>query len=173
MDFLAFVIAFLPCSFEGLEMSFFSYIAKGREGFIGTIAGVLAVIALIYFTYLFLPVLVSDTVEYLIKIILGMLLLAMGTLFIFIDYPINGKSSFLIAFLGIIGEGIEVDIFTVSSWLMTGDFILAMLGGILGFLWILTFSKVVYIRIKESTMRHIATVILYIVGFIVLTSGIV
>ena len=173
MDFLAFVIAFLPCSFEGLEMSFFSYIAKGREGLIGTIAGVLAVISLIYFTYLFLPVLVSDTVEYLMKIVLGMLLLAMGTLFIFVDYPIHGKSSFLIAFLGIIGEGIEVDIFTVSSWLMTGDFILAMLGGILGFLWILTLSKFVYIRIKESTMRHIATVILYIVGFIVLTSGII
>jgi len=76
-----------------------------------------------------------------------MLLLAMGTLFIFVDYPIHGKSSFLIAFLGIIGEGIEVDIFTVSSWLMTGDFILAMLGGIFGFLWILTLSKVVYIRV--------------------------
>jgi len=173
MDFLAFIIAFLPSSFEGLEMSFFSYIAKGREGAIGTIAGVIAVVSLIYFTYVFLPVLISDTAEYLMKIALGALLLAMGTLFIFVEYPIHGKSSFLIAFLGIIGEGIEVDIFTVSSWLMTGDFILAMLGGIIGFFWVLALSKFVYIRIKESTMRRIATVILYTVGFIVLTSGIV
>jgi len=170
MDFLAFIIAFLPSSFEGLEMSFFSYIAKGKEGAIGMVAGVMAIISLIYFTYVFLPVLVSDIAEHIMKVALGALLLAMGTLFIIVDCPIHGKSSFLIAFLGIIGEGIKVDIFTVSSWLMTGDFILAMLGGIIGFLWVLALSKFVYIRIKENTMRHIATVILYTVGFIVLTS---
>ena len=51
--------------------------------------------------------------------------------------------------------------------MLADDFILAILGGIIGFLWILTLPRFVYIRIKESTMRRIATVILYIVVFIV------
>ncbi|NON61535.1 hypothetical protein HLB03_02255 [Acidianus sp. DSM 29099] len=172
---MAFIFSFFPCSFEGFEMSFFSYIAsKGdkRAGNVGTLVGVIVVIGMIYLTLTFLPILVSDTTEYFIKITLGSILLAMGTAFIVMDYP-RPKTAFLVALLGIIAEGVEVDIFTVSSWVMTGDEDVALLGGIVGFTWVLLISRLVYFKFSEKNMKKIATILLYIVGFIVLTSGIV
>lgn len=71
---LAFLWAFLPCSFEGFEMSMSSYLATVKDkrmGNLGTIIEVIAVLSLIYLTYMILPILISDTSEYFMKMTLG------------------------------------------------------------------------------------------------------
>ncbi|ACP47410.1 hypothetical protein YN1551_0224 [Sulfolobus islandicus Y.N.15.51] len=75
----------------------------------GTIFGIIGVIALTYFTYLLLPFLVSDLIEHFLKFALEILSLGMDTALILIEYP-----KLKIAFLPIIGEGIEVVIFIIS-----------------------------------------------------------
>ncbi|AWR97926.2 hypothetical protein DFR86_10510 [Acidianus sulfidivorans JP7] len=175
MDTVAFLASFIPCSFEGFEMSLFSYLgysSNKKMGNLGTITGVIGVILLIYVTYIFLPILISDTSEYIFKLILGFLLLGIASLFLFRDYP-EPKGAFLTSSIGILAEGIEVDIFIVSSWIMTGDILMAILGGVLGFMWTLTFFRLFTTRFPRKIMRGIAITLLYAVGFVILTSGLV
>lgn len=175
MGLAAFLASFLPCSFEGLEMALFSYMGYSsdrRMGNLGTIVGIIGVLSLIYITYLLLPILVSDTSEYFLKMFLGFLLIVMASIFLFRDYP-EPKGAFLTAAIGIIVEGIEVDIFTVSSWIMTGDLAMAIIGGIFGFLWVMILFRMFAIRLPRKIMRGTAITLLYAIGFIILTSGLV
>ncbi|MEJ2776668.1 hypothetical protein DDW09_03585 [Sulfolobus sp. SCGC AB-777_L09] len=175
MDEVAFLASFLPCSFEGFEMSIFSYIASlnnRKMGNLGTLTGVFIVLSLIYLTYIFLPVLITDTSEYVIRMSLGFLLIGMATLFFFRDYP-EPRGAFLTAALGITAEGIEVDIFIVSSWIMTGDYIWALIGGILGFIWSLTAFRIISVKFPKRIMKNVAVGLLYTIGFIILTSGLI
>ncbi|BDC17198.1 hypothetical protein [Acidianus sp. HS-5] len=175
MDEVAFLASFLPCSFEGFEMSLFSYIASSNNkkmGNLGTIVGVLIVLSLIYLTYVFLPVLITDTSEYIMRMSLGFLLIGMATLFLFKDYP-EPRGAFLTASLGITAEGIEVNIFTVSSWIMTGDYVWALIGGILGFAWSLITFRLISVKFPKGIMKNIAVGLLYTIGFVILTSGLI
>lgn len=103
---------------------------------------------------------------------LGFFFFAMATLFIFKDYP-EGKTALLTAPFGVIAEGVEVDLFQISVYLMTGYLLPALLGGISGCLIVLILSKVIYFKFPTKWMRRIAIGILYMVGLIILTSGIV
>ncbi|ARM76718.1 hypothetical protein [Acidianus manzaensis] len=175
MDTVAFLASFLPCSFEGFEMSLFSYLgysSNSKMGNLGTIAGIIGILLLIYITYLLLPILITDTSEYIIKMLLGFLLIAMASIFFFRDYP-EPKGAFLTSSIGIIAEGIEVDIFTVSAWIMTGDALMSILGGITGFLWTLTLFRLFTFKFPRKIMRGIAITLLYTVGFVILTSGLI
>lgn len=171
---LAFFISFIPCTFEGIEMSVFSMAASAsnrRSGDIGTIIGVLIVLSLIYFTYLYLPFLINDQVEKIMKTSIGIIFIGIGTAVLLFFDSRSSTGSFFTAALGIAAEGIEVDLFQVSSYLITGHLISAILGGVLGFSIVLVLFRVLSLRLREPIMKGTAVVILYTVGFVVLTSG--
>jgi len=173
--YIAFITSFIPCLFEGFEMSMFSYIATSdnkKSGNYGTVYGIIIVLLMNYLTYYFLPLLITDTFEYYMKLILGIIFIILASSFFFFDYP-SSSNSFFTALIGISAEGIEVDLFSVSSYFMTGDLIPAFLGGISGFLIVLLMSKIIYFKFNKDIMRKIAITILYTVGFIILTSGLV
>jgi hypothetical protein len=170
-----FLAAFLPCTFEGIEMSMFAYMARSSDkkmGNLGTLLGVLSVFIISYLVYVLLPILITDTAEYLMKIILGLFFLGLASYFLFSDYP-TPKSAFITGLIGVFGEGIEVNLFEISAYFMTGNIFPAFIGGSIGFLWILLLSYVVYPRVPHEIMRKIAIGILYTVGFVILTSGLV
>lgn len=83
------------------------------------------------------------------------------------------KKVVITAALGITAEGIEVDIFTVSSWIMTGDYTWALIGGILGFIWSLIAFRIISVKFPKRIMKNVAVGLLYTVGFIILTSGLI
>ncbi|BFH73980.1 hypothetical protein SJAV_19240 [Sulfurisphaera javensis] len=172
---VAFISSFLPCSFEGFEMSMFwalSSIKDKRMANIGALSGVIAVVLMLYSTYLILPILISDTSEYFLKLLLGFIFISLATFFLYKDdYP-EPKTAFLTSFLGIIAEGIEVDLFSVSSWIMTGSY-MGIVGGLIGFIWSLIIFKEIVLKISRKIMKYIAVGILYTVAFIILTSGII
>ncbi|BCU70851.1 hypothetical protein [Stygiolobus caldivivus] len=172
---IAFLASFLPCSFEGFEMSMFWSLASLKDkakANLGVVGGVVVVTLMLYLTYILLPTLVSDVTEYYTKLLLGFLLLSLATYFLYKgEYP-EPKGAFLVAFLGIIAEGLEVDVFSVSSWIMTGSF-LGIIGGFVGFLWSLFALKGISLKIPKQALKTLAVIILYSVGFIVLTSGLV
>ncbi|MEM3939501.1 MAG: hypothetical protein QXY68_05195 [Saccharolobus sp.] len=172
---LSFITAFIPCSFEGFEMAMFASLARSmdeRSALKGIIFGVLSVFLMSYAVYLALPILISDTSEWIMKYFLGFLLISLATFFIWRDYP-TPKEAFLTGFLGIAIEGVETNLFEISAYLMTGNLLMAFLGGTLGFLWILILSILILRRFPKRLMRIMAIVILYVVGFIVLTSGLI
>ena len=170
----AFFISFVPCTFEGIEMSVFSMAASStnrKSGDIGTIVGVLIVLSLTYFTYLYLPFLINDQVEKIMKTTIGIIFISIGTAVLLFFDSRSSTGSFFTAAFGIAAEGIEVDLFQISSYLITAHLISAILGGILGFSIVLALFRVLSLRLKESIMKGTAVVILYTVGFVVLTSG--
>ena len=134
---VGFLTSFLPSSFEGFEMSMFwsmAYVKDKSKANLGVISGVTAVTLLLYVTYIILPILVSDVTEHYMKLLLGFFLILLATYFLYKgDYP-EPKGAFILAFLGIVAEGIEVDIFSVSAWLMTGS-VFGIIGGFFGFMW--------------------------------------
>ena len=172
---IGFISSFLPCSFEGFEMSMFyslAYMKNRAKANLGAITGILSVLGMLYLTYIFLPILISDTGEHTLKLVLGFTFLALATFFLYReDYP-EPKTAFVTAFLGIVAEGIEVDLFSVSAFLMTGSF-MGIIGGVIGFLWALLLFKELSLRVPKRVMKYIAIGILYSVGFVVLTSGII
>lgn len=174
MDQVAFLISFLPCLFEGVEMSMFSILAVSQDkklGNIGTLAGVLIVLLLIYATYAFLPLLINDEVERIMKLVLGSFFLAMGTMILLFNEHHSPKGAFVTATLGIAAEGVEVDLFQISSFLITGHLLSAVIGGIAGFGIMLLAFRISSIKVPEKIIRGTAIVIVYTVGFIILTSG--
>jgi len=64
-------------------------------------------------------------------------------------------------------------IFIVSSWIMTGDYIWALIGGILGFIWSLTAFRIISVKFPKRIMKNVAVGLLYTIGFIILTSGLI
>lgn len=171
---IAFLISFMPCTFEGIEMSVFSLAASAtnrKSGDIGTLIGVLIVLSLIYATYLFLPLLINDQVEKIMKTSIGIIFLSIGTAVLLFFDSRSSTGSFLTASLGIAAEGIEVDLFQISSYLITGHLFSAVLGGIMGFGAILVLFRVLSIRLRDSIMKGAAVIILYTLGFVILTSG--
>jgi uncharacterized membrane protein len=174
VDQVAFLIAFFPCLFEGLEMSMFSMLAISQNrvlGNFGTFAGVATVFILIYATYIFLPLLINDEVERIMKLVLGSFFLIMGTGILLFNEHRSPKGAFLTAAIGIAAEGIEVDLFQVSSFLITGHLLSAILGGVIGFGIMLIIIRASALMVPERIIRGIAIVILYTIGFIILTSG--
>ena len=170
----AFLISFVPCTFEGVEMSVFSMAASStnrRSGDAGTVIGVFIVVALIYVTYLYLPFLINDQVEKIMKTSIGLIFIGIGTSVLLFFDSRSSTGSFFTAAFGIAAEGIEVDLFQISSYLITGHLVSAVVGGILGFGIILIAFRVLSIRLKDSIMEGTAVVILYTVGFVILTSG--
>ena len=160
--------------FEGVEMSVFSMVASStneRSGDMGTVLGVIIVLILIYVTYLYLPFLINDQVEKIMKTSIGLIFIGIGTMVLLFFDSRSSTGSFFTATFGIAAEGVEVDLFQVSSYLITNHLFSALLGGILGFGIILVLFRVLTIRLKDSIMKGTAIVILYTVGFIVLTSG--
>lgn len=172
---VAFLSSFLPCSFEGFEMSMFWTLGSLKDktkANLGAFIGIISVIFMLYATYILLPILVYDTTEYFLKLLLGIIFIGFATFFLYKeDYP-EPNTAFFTAFLGIIAEGIEVDLFSVSSWIMTGS-TFGILGGVLGFLWSLLSFKKISMRFSRKLLKYIAVFILYTVGFIILTSGLV
>ncbi|MGP6206616.1 hypothetical protein ACNF42_01070 [Cuniculiplasma sp. SKW3] len=171
---LAFFISFMPCTFEGVEMSVFSMAASAtnrKSGQMGTIVGVLIVLSLTYITYLYLPYLINDQVEKIMKTSIGIIFISIGTAVLLFFDSRSSSGSFFTAAFGIAAEGIEVDLFQISSFLITGHLISAILGGILGFSVVLGLFTILSLHLKESIMKGAAVVILYTVGFVVLTSG--
>ncbi|MBB5254454.1 hypothetical protein [Sulfurisphaera ohwakuensis] len=172
---IGFISSFLPCSFEGFEMSMFyslAYIKNRAKANLGAIIGIFSVLGMLYLTYLFLPILISDTGEHMLKLILGFTFFVLATYFLYReDYP-EPKTAFVTAFIGIVAEGIEVNLFSISASLMTGSY-MGILGGIIGFLWTLFLFKELSLRVPKRVMKYIAIGILYSVGFVVLTSGII
>lgn len=172
---ISFLASFLPCTFEGIEMSMFSYMARSNDkkmGNLGTFFGIISVFLISYLIYILLPILITDTAEYLMKIILGFFFLGLASYFLFTDYP-TPKGAFITGLVGVLGEGVEVNLFEISAYFMTGDLFPAFIGGSVGFLWILLVSYLVYPKIPHEIMRKIAIGILYTVGFVILTSGLV
>ncbi len=170
----AFLISFVPCTFEGVEMSVFSMAASStnrKSGDMGTIVGVIIVFMLIYLTYLYLPVLINDQVEKIMKTAIGLIFIGIGTAVLLFFDSRSSSGSFFTAAFGIAAEGIEVDLFQISSYLITGHLFSALLGGILGFILVLAIFRILAIRLKDSVMKGTAIVIMYGIGFVVLTSG--
>jgi hypothetical protein len=133
---VGFLTSFIPSSFEGFEMGIFWSLASLKDkakANMGVISGILVVALMLYLTYIILPILGSETTEYYIKLFLGLLLVSLATYFLYADdYP-EPNSAFLLAFIGIVAEGLEVDIFSVSAWLISGS-ALGLIGGFPGFL---------------------------------------
>ncbi|BCU68031.1 hypothetical protein HS7_14680 [Sulfolobales archaeon HS-7] len=156
-------------------MSMFSYMGRRgnkRAGTFGTMTGIAGVLLMSVGVYYALPLLITDTAEHNLKMLLGILFIGMGTFFIFSDYP-SPKGSFITAALGVMAEGVEVNMFIISAYFMTNALIYAVLGGLLGFLSVLCLSFAVFYSIPEKYMRAVAIFILYTVGFVILTSGLV
>ncbi|WP_231112461.1 hypothetical protein [Stygiolobus azoricus] len=167
--------SFIPSSFEGFEMSMFWSLASLKDktkANMGVIIGILIVTLMLYLTYIILPILVSDIAEYYIKLFLGLLLVSLATYFLYKDDYSTPNSAFLLAFIGIVAEGLEVDIFSVSAWIISGS-ALGLIGGFLGFLWSLFAFRELSKRVSKKVLKGLAVTILYSVGFIVLTSGLV
>ena len=172
---MGFVTSFVPSSFEGFEMATFYSLARMKDrtrASWGALVGVLAVAAMLYLTYLTLPALISDTGEHLLKLLLGFTFLALATFFLYReDYP-EPRTAFLTALVGIVAEGAEVDLFSISAYLMTGSYF-GILGGLVGFLWTLITFSLATSRVKVEVTKYVAITILYAVGFVVLTSGLI
>lgn len=133
---IGFITSFLPSSFEGFEMSMFyslAYLKDKSRANLGALTGILSVLGMLYLTYVFLPILISDTGEYVLKLALGFTFLTLATFFLYReDYP-EPKTAFLTAFIGIVAEGIEVGLFSISAFLISGSY-MGILGGMIGFL---------------------------------------
>ncbi|MEM4080549.1 MAG: hypothetical protein QXY37_04440 [Metallosphaera sp.] len=172
---LPFIVSFVPCSFGGLEMAMFTYLAKSvnaRSATVGVILGISSIFLMSYVVYLALPILITDTSEQLMRYLLGAVLLTFATIFLWRDYP-SPKGALLTAALGVAAEGVEVNLFEISSYLMTGDLTLAFLGGTLGFSWVLASSTLLFRKFPRRLMRVVSISTLYVMGFVVLTSGLV
>lgn len=173
ISYIAFTISFLPSLFEGFEMSVFSYIAVSdnrTSGNRGTIIALILVILMNYATYLYLPILITDTVEYEMKLGLGFLFISLATWLLFYDGH-SSMNAFFTALIGIVTEGVEVDLLSVSSFVITGQLLPAFLGGFIGFLSVLIISKFIFLKFNRNIMRKVAIGIMYSVAFIILTSG--
>jgi predicted RND superfamily exporter protein len=156
-------------------MSMFSYLARQSDrkaGNLGTWLGIVGVLLTSTLVYHFLPILISDVAEHVMKLLLGFIFLALATAFVYRDYP-KPSSALIVGLVGVLAEGVEVNLFEVSSYLMTGELLPAFLGGSSGFFWVLLLSYFVTIRVKEKVMKAIAISVLYVVGFAVLTSGLI
>ncbi|MEJ2771827.1 MULTISPECIES: hypothetical protein [unclassified Stygiolobus] len=172
---VGFLASFIPSSFEGFEMSMFWSLASLKDkakANMGVISGILVVTLMLYLTFIMLPILVSDITEYYIKLLLGLLLVSLATYFLYEDNYPEPNSAFLLAFIGIVAEGLEVDIFSVSAWIISGS-ALGLIGGFLGFLWSLFVFRDLSKRVSKKVLKGLAVAILYSVGFVVLTSGLV
>ncbi len=84
----------------------------------------------------------------LMNLLLGGLFLAFAMAFLFGAYP-RPSSAFLI---GVV-EKVEVNLFEVSSFLMTGYSVTAFLCGTLGFAWVLAFSYLFPFKVREGVMK--------------------
>lgn len=62
--------------------------------------------------------------------------------------------------------------FLYSAYLMTGSYF-GILGGLIGFLWTLITFSLATSRVKVEVTKYVAITILYAVGFVVLTSGLI
>nr|MCL7344414.1 GlyGly-CTERM sorting domain-containing protein [Candidatus Aramenus sulfurataquae] len=156
-------------------MSMFSYLARQSDRKaenLGTWLGVVGVLLTSTLVYYFLPILITDVAEHVMKLLLGFTFLAFATAFVFRDYP-KPSSALIVGIVGVLAEGVEVNLFEVSSYLMTGELLPAFLGGSLGFFWVLLLSYFVAMRVKEKAMKAIAVSVLYLVGFVVLTSSLI
>jgi hypothetical protein len=172
---VGFLASFIPSSFEGFENEYFlepSFLKDKAKANMGVISGILVVTLMLYLTFIMLPILVSDVTEYYIKLLLGLLLVSLATYFLYADNYPEPNSAFLLAFIGIVAEGLEVDIFSVSAWIISGS-ALGLIGGFLGFLWSLFVFKDLSKKVSKKVLKGLAVAILYSVGFVVLTSGLV